>query len=342
LTTNHTNHTNKRPPRPLALAASFVWFVWFVVPNRTSDCYERPLRRHAGGAFAVRTMTSPTPIAGLSELAGRYDVLLCDVWGVIHNGRESFPAACAALARFRAEVGPVILISNAPRPHGPIVEQLDALGVPRAAWSRLVTSGDATRALLAERAPGPAWTIGPERDEPLYAGLDLRRSGPEDAAFICVTGPYDDEADEPGDYRDRFVACVARGLDLICANPDIVVQRGDKLIYCGGALAQLYESLGGRAVMAGKPFAPIYEMALDQAQAFLGRAPDPARVLCIGDGLPTDVRGANARGLDVLFVANGIHGGETVGPDGLKLPIVQDLLRQEGLLAAWTLADLVW
>jgi HAD superfamily hydrolase (TIGR01459 family) len=287
-------------------------------------------------------MTSPTPIQGLSELAGRYDVLLCDVWGVIHNGRESFPEACAALARFRAEVGPVILISNAPRPHPPIVAQLDSLGVPRTAWTQLVTSGDATRVLLAERSPGPVWAIGPERDAVLYEGLGLAEGGPETAAFISVTGPYDDENDEPGDYRDRFIACIARGLDLICANPDIVVQRGDKLIYCGGALAQLYESLGGRSVMAGKPYAPIYEMALKQAEAELGRPIDAARVLCVGDGLPTDVRGANARGLDILFVANGIHGGETVGPDGLNLEVISDLLRQEGLKATWAIADMAW
>lgn len=287
-------------------------------------------------------MTSPTSISGLSELAGRYDVLLCDVWGVIHNGRESFPEACAALARFRAEVGPVILISNAPRPHPPIIEQLDSLRVPREAWTQLVTSGDATRALLSERAPGPVWAIGPERDGVLYDGLGLTQGGPEDAAFISVTGPYDDENDEPADYRDRFVACVERGLELICANPDIVVQRGDKLIYCGGALAQLYESLGGRAVMAGKPYAPIYEMALKAAEGELGRPVDPRRVLCVGDGLPTDVRGANARGLDILFVANGIHGEETVGADGLNLHVINDLLRQEGLQATWAIADMGW
>ncbi|WP_296594983.1 TIGR01459 family HAD-type hydrolase [Phenylobacterium sp.] len=287
-------------------------------------------------------MTSPTPIQGLSELAGRYDVLLCDVWGVIHNGRESFPEACAALARFRAEVGPVILISNAPRPHPPIVEQLDSLGVPRAAWTRLITSGDATRALLARRAPGPVWAIGPERDGVLYEGLGLAMGGPEDSTFISVTGPYDDENDEPADYRDRFIGCVGRGLELICANPDIVVQRGDKLIYCGGALAQLYESLGGKSVMAGKPYAPIYEMALAAAEAELQRPIDAARVLCVGDGLPTDVRGANARNLDILFVANGIHGAETVGLDGLNLSVVSDLLRQEGLKANWTIADMAW
>lgn len=287
-------------------------------------------------------MTSPTEIQGLSELADRYDVLLCDVWGVIHNGRESYPAACEALSRFRERGGLVILISNAPRPCGPVVEQLDSLAVPRSAWTKVITSGDATRLLLAERAPGPAWAIGPDRDAPLYEGLGLAFSGPDEARFISVTGPYDDENDEPADYQDRFQACIARDLELICANPDIVVQRGDKLIYCGGALAQLYENLGGRVTMAGKPFKPIYDLALAEAGEQLGRPVDRARVLCVGDGLPTDVRGANAWGLDVLFVANGIHGVETLGPEGLKLDAVSDLLRQEALQANWAIADLVW
>ncbi len=287
-------------------------------------------------------MTAPKPIAGLSQLSANYDALLCDVWGVIHNGRESFPEPCAALARYRAERGPVILISNSPRPHGPVIDQLDGLGVPREAWSHIVTSGDATRVLLAERAPGPAWKIGPDRDDALYEGLGVAFSDLADARFISVTGPYDDETDEPADYRDRFIACVARDLELICANPDIVVQRGDKLIYCGGALAQLYESLGGRVTMAGKPFAAIYELSLAKAAEALGHPVDPARVLCIGDGLPTDIRGANARGLDVLFVASGIHGAETIGPDGLNAPAVADLVHQAGLNANYAIADLVW
>jgi len=287
-------------------------------------------------------MTAPQPIAGLAELADRYDVLLCDVWGVIHNGRESFPAACAALARFRAAGGAVILISNSPRPNGPVVDQLDGLGVPREAWSRLVTSGDATRQLLAERAPGPVWKLGPERDFALYEGLGLDAADLEHAQFVCCTGPFDDETEEPSDYRARFEAAVARDLEMICANPDIVVQRGEKLIYCGGALAQLYESLGGRVRMAGKPYPAIYELALAEAAARLGRPLDPKRVLCIGDGLPTDVRGANAQGLDVLFVARGIHGGETIGPEGLNMAAVADLLRQDALAAQWAIADLVW
>jgi HAD superfamily hydrolase (TIGR01459 family) len=306
---------------------------------------------HAGGQSSLTPgrpaatrafMTAPKLAAGLSQIAPAYDALLCDVWGVIHNGREAFPAACAALARYRAEHGPVILISNSPRPHGAVIEQLDGLGVPRAAWSHIVTSGDATRLLLADRAPGPAWKIGPDRDDALYEGLTLEFSDLADAAFISVTGPYDDETDEPGDYRDRFIEAVGRDLELICANPDIVVQRGDKLIYCGGALAQLYESLGGRVTMAGKPYPAIYELSLAKAAEGLGRPADPARVLCIGDGLPTDIRGANARGLDVLFVASGIHGGETIGPDGLKVAAVTDLLRQDGLSATYAIADLVW
>ena len=287
-------------------------------------------------------MTATKLADGLSQIAAGYDALLCDVWGVIHNGRDSFPAACAALARFRAERGPVVLISNAARPHAPVIDQLDALGVPRTAWSEIVTSGDATRLLLAQRAPGPAWLVGVERDAPLYEGLGLETSDLEHAAFISVTGPYDDENDEPADYRERFCRGVERGLEMICANPDLVVQRGAKLIYCGGALAQLYESLGGKVTMVGKPYAPIYELALAKAEAALGRPLDSRRVLCIGDGLPTDIRGANARGLDVLFVASGIHGAETIGPEGLNVAAVQDLLRQDGLSATYAIADLVW
>ena len=289
-------------------------------------------------------MTHPAParISGLAEVADRYDALLCDVWGVVHNGRESFRAACEALTRFQAERGPVILITNAPRPREPILDQLDGLGLPRQAWSQVVTSGDATRALLAERAPGPVCKLGPERDWPLYAGLPLEEAPLGEAAFICCTGPYDDETDEPEDYREAFAGAVARGLDFICANPDIVVQRGDTLIYCAGALAQLYQSLGGRVLMAGKPYPAIYDLALGEADARLGRAPERPRVLCVGDGLPTDIRGANAQDLDVLFIANGIHGAEAVGPQGLDPAIVADLLRQEGLHARFALADLVW
>jgi HAD superfamily hydrolase (TIGR01459 family) len=287
-------------------------------------------------------MSTPQTPQGLSDLTDHYDVLLSDVWGVIHNGRESFPAACAALARWRAERGPVILISNSPRPSADVVAQLDALGVPREAWSAFVTSGDATRLLLAERAPGPAWRLGPDRDAPLYEGLGLSFESLDKAAFIACTGPIDDETEGPGDYQDRFEGAAARGLEMVCANPDIVVQRGDKLIYCGGALAQLYETLGGKVVMAGKPHAPIYGLCVAEAERLTGGPVARSRMLCIGDGVATDVKGANAEGLDVLFIAAGIHGGETITPEGLDAAAVESLLRQEGAQARWAMADLTW
>ncbi len=282
-------------------------------------------------------------ISGLSDIAARYDVILSDVWGVIHNGRESFARPCGALMRWQEEHGPVILISNAPRPATDVIPQIDALKVPRRAWTSFVTSGDATRKLLAARAPGPAWRIGPDRDAPLYAGLGVEFSGPDEATFISVTGPDDDETETPEDYRMALTKAQARGLPMICANPDIVVQRGDRLIYCGGALAQLYASLGGETIMAGKPHAPIYDSCLAEAGRLMGDRFDRSRVLAIGDGLHTDVKGANDNGLDVMFVANGIHGAEARGADGKLDPAKVDvMLAEAGVRADYVLADLTW
>jgi HAD superfamily hydrolase (TIGR01459 family) len=283
------------------------------------------------------------PIAGLATLAGRYDVLLSDVWGVIHNGRESFPGPCAALAHWRAEVGPVVLISNSPRPCPEVAVQLDGLGVPRDAWSALVTSGDVTRILLAERAPGPAYRLGPERDAPLYAGLGLDFAPLDKARFIACTGPVNDDVETPEDYRALLTAAAARHLPMICANPDRVVQRGDRLVYCGGALAELYETLGGEAIMAGKPYAPIYDASLARASELAGRPLAQDRVLAIGDGVATDAKGANDQGIDLLFVAAGIHGAEMRREDGRLDPAAAErLLAAAGARAAYLTEALAW
>ncbi len=289
-------------------------------------------------------MTLPHALSGLSDIAADYDILLCDVWGVIHNGRESWPGACAALSRFNRDHGHVILISNSPRPAPGVVVQLDALNVPRDSWRAVVTSGDATRHELAKRAPGPAWIIGPDRDWPLYEGLGLQvAGGAADAAFISVTGPVDDETETPEDYRERLAVAAGRGLELICANPDRVVQRGDRLIYCGGSLADLYESLGGRVIMAGKPYAPIYDLAIREAEGLLGRPVDRSRVLCIGDGVVTDVMGANAQALDCLFIAQGIHGDQAKGEGGTLDPArAGDLLKAETTYARYAALELSW
>jgi HAD superfamily hydrolase (TIGR01459 family) len=286
-------------------------------------------------------MTSPRALHGLADIADQYDVLLCDVWGVIHNGRDTFPDACAALVRFGQERGPVILISNSPRPSRAVIEQMAELGAPAEAWTRVITSGDATRTLLRERSPGPAWRIGPERDNILYEGLGLEYAGPDEAAFIACTGPVDDEVETPEDYRATLSLAAERGLTMICANPDRVVHRGDKLVYCGGALAELYGLLGGEVIMAGKPYSAIYQMCLAAAEKEAGKA-DP-RVLCIGDGIPTDIKGAARQGLDCLFIAGGIHGLETAHADGgMNTDSVAALLAGEGAHAAYAMFGLSW
>ncbi len=280
-------------------------------------------------------MSAPEILVGLSQIADRYDVLLCDVWGVIHNGRQNFPAACEALARFQRERGPVVLISNSPRPAEAVRPQLAELRVPDAAWTSFITSGDATRTLLAERSPGPAWRIGPERDDVLYDGLELAFGGPSDSAFIACTGPVDDDVETPEDYRADLQIAAERDLTMICANPDRVVHRGDKLIYCGGALADLYAELGGQVIMAGKPYRAIYDLCLAEAALLLGRA---GRALCIGDGAPTDVKGAQAAGLDCLFIFGGIHGGELAGHEDR----IGRLLADHATAAAFAMPSLSW
>lgn len=289
-------------------------------------------------------MTLPRDLPALSSVAADYDILLCDVWGVIHNGRESWPVACEALTRFNQQGGHVVLISNSPRPATDVVAQLDDLGVPRDSWKAFVTSGDATRAELARRAPGPVWVVGPPRDDVLYDGLELDRAqGAGDATFLSVTGMIDDETETPEDYRDRLATAAARDLELICANPDRIVQRGEKIIYCGGSLADLYESMGGRVTMAGKPFAPIYALALAEAERLLDRPVDRSRVLCIGDGVVTDVLGANSQGLDCLFIAQGIHGDSARGADGALDPArAADLLHAEHAHARYAALELTW
>jgi HAD superfamily hydrolase (TIGR01459 family) len=275
-------------------------------------------------------MTETLP--GLSAIADRYDAVLCDVWGVIHNGREAFPVPCEALIRFAAERGPVVLISNAPRPAAAVHDQLRQLGVPDAAWSGFVTSGDATRALLAARAPGPVFALGPDRDLPLYDGLDLDFASLDDAAFICCTGLFDDDVETAEDYSTALAPAAARGLDFICANPDLVVNRGERLIPCAGAIAALYEQLGGRVLMAGKPFAATYDLALAEVDRLAGRPVDRTRVLCIGDGVGTDVLGANRQGLDCLFITGGIHGAEAA----------DEVLAKARAHAAYAMAGLGW
>ena len=280
------------------------------------------------------------PIESIDEIAERYDAVLCDVWGVIHNGRQAYSAACAALQRLKRSGKHVILITNVPKPRGPIPGQLDRAGVPRDAWDAIVTSGDAIRAELAQRAPGPMFKIGPDDyDRSLWEGLGLAQAPLSESAFFAISGLNRDD-ETPEDYAGLLREAKARDLDFICANPDIIVQFGDRMIWCAGAIARDYEAIGGKVIMAGKPFPPIYDLARKELAAIAGREIEPARILCIGDGVVTDIAGANTQGLDSLFIAAGIHG-EALWTDGKLDPTKVDAaLAAENVRATYAMAAL--
>lgn len=286
--------------------------------------------------------SAPGRVPGLAELAPRYDALLCDVWGVLHNGVASFAAAREALSAFRDGGGTVVLITNAPRTSRFVIEQIAALGVEPGCYDAIVTSGDVTRGLLAAYAPARLHHIGAERDVTLYDGLALTLSDAAAADVIGCTGLRDDTRETPGDYEAELAALVARGLPLVCANPDIVVERGHQLVYCAGALAERYAALGGTTAVAGKPHAPIYEAGLARIAAIRGRELARERVLAIGDGAPTDLAGAFRQNLDVLFVTGGIHAGHFGAAAEPDAAAVHRFLATEGLGAHAFLPSLVW
>ena len=262
-------------------------------------------------------MTAIPILPRLADWAGRYDVVFSDVWGVVHNGLTPHAAAGKALTAFRRGGGVVVLISNAPRPAWSVIRQLDHIGVVRSAYDGIVTSGDVTQA-LARAEPDPRCLhIGAERDLPVFQDLPVRRVGLEEAAFVICTGLVDDENETAEDYRGLLESIRARELAMICANPDLVVERGHRLLPCAGAIAALYEEMGGRVIQAGKPFRPIYEATFAKAAEVLGREPDKSRILAIGDAIRTDVAGAAGFGVDCLFLSQGIHAGELHGQDGL-------------------------
>jgi len=286
--------------------------------------------------------TSPPRISGLSDLAGAYDVVLCDVWGVVHNGERSFAPAREALAAFRAGGGTVVLITNAPRLSQPIIDQMRSLDVEDSSYDSIVTSGDVTRELLAARGRVNALHIGSDIHLPLYAGLDITLTGGDEADVISCTGLRDDEHESPDDYDAELKALAARGLPMICANPDIVVERGNRFIWCAGALAERYRSFGGTSLIAGKPHRPIYDAALARAEALRGLPADRARVLAIGDGAPTDLTGACAQGLDILFVTAGIHAANFGPAEQPDAAAVSRFLSEEKLGARAFLPHLRW
>lgn len=261
-------------------------------------------------------------VPSLATIANRYDALFCDLWGCLHNGHAPYPAAVAALRSFRAGGGRVVLLTNAPRPARFVIATLDRMGVPRDAWDLVVSSGDAAQFAMLHGAVGHrVWHLGPAKDDgfftdypPEFAGDHIERVDLHQAQGIVCTGPFDELTEVPEDYRDRLLDAKARGLKLLCANPDLVVDMGERRIYCAGALAALYTEIGGESLYFGKPHPPIYDLARRELAALTGSEPEAGRILAIGDGIATDVLGAAGQGIDALFVSGGLAARD-LGPD---------------------------
>lgn len=291
-------------------------------------------------------------IAKLAEISARYDAVFCDLWGCLHNGVTPFPAAVAALQAFRAKGGRVILLTNAPRPKSSIISQLDGMSVPRDAWDDVVTSGDAAQYAMLSGAVGhKVHFIGAHKDEVFFTDFaddlkqvaasnpPLQRVAITDAEGLVVTGLAEDLTETPDDYRATLLLAKNLGLTMLCANPDIIVHMGDKLLYCAGALAKLYEDMGGTALYFGKPHPPIYDLARRRLMA-LGGAED-ARILCIGDGIHTDVQGAMGEGLDALFVTGGIaHESFGDDSDNPSKDLLEDWLEDTLLSPSYSIGHL--
>lgn len=284
--------------------------------------------------------TSPVPLLrGLGDIAEGYDVLLCDVWGVLHNGIMAYPGAVDALSRFRQGGGQVILLSNAPRPGASVARQLDRLGIARNTYDAVVTSGDLTRQEIIARQSEVVHHLGPPRDLPLFEGLPVRFGGISEADYVVCSGFDNDDVETVEDYRERLDAMRGRDLFMVCANPDLVVERGDRLVPCAGALAKAYEDMGGRTFYAGKPHRPVYEASLDCAARIADRAPvPPERVLAVGDAIRTDIAGAVAFGADSLLVARGIHArdlgahGDALSPERVNAWILRQSARPTAVM----------
>ena len=250
-------------------------------------------------------MTSPgfVPIAILSSIAalsaGR-KAWICDVWGVLHDGAVAFEPAIAACRQFRKSGGEIVLVSNSPRPSADVVAHLAALGISRDCFDAIVTSGDVTRTLVRAYAGEPVLHIGPERDLSFFEGLGVQFVPPADAKVCVCTGFFDEDRDVVEDYDGLLRPLADHSVPMICANPDLHVERGDKLLPCAGLLAARYESFGQTVLQAGKPYAPIYEAAF----AKVGRSIGKDAMLAIGDGVDTDIKGAAAQGISSVYIAS--------------------------------------
>jgi HAD superfamily hydrolase (TIGR01459 family) len=279
----------------------------------------------------------PPILSSIAPLAETSEAWIVDIWGVMHNGARAYAAASAACRRFRAQGGIVVLLSNAPRPFSAVVPHMTSLGVAAEAYDTGVTSGDATREMVSEWQGRPLFHIGPDRDRGLFEGYDVRFVEAGAAEVVVCSGLYDDTRETPADYTGLLTDLAARHVPMICANPDILVERGSELIYCAGALAAEYEARGGKVIYAGKPYPPIYERTLREIARIKGKPVPKEKILCIGDGLETDLKGAFGSGLRSVFIASPIF-----LPEGLEASALAKLFADRPFSPVAALPALVW
>jgi len=252
-----------------------------------------------------KNLNTMKEIINFSEVSEEYDALICDVWGVIHNGRELFSGINECLKNYKVNNRVIILLSNAPRPAIYVEKMLESLGFKRELYNDIITSGDLTKKSLNDNLFGTnCFHIGPDRDLNIFDDTKVKRVDFDEADFIFVTGLFDDESEDEDDYIDLLSKAKERGMILVCANPDLLVQRGDELIPCAGLISKKYDEIGGKTVNIGKPFSPIFEEAISLIERT--KKIKKSRILVIGDGLDTDIKGANLINLDSLLVLGGL------------------------------------
>lgn len=286
---------------------------------------------------------TPTILTHAGDLLAAHDVLFCDVWGVVHDGMKAYPSACEALARFRANGGTVILVSNAPVPHEQVARMLATRFVPRQAWDAIVSSGDIALRHIASEGYGALHCVGPhDRDSALFDRLTARQTTLPEADAILCSGLTDDRTETAETYRPLLEAARARDLPFVCANPDLVVDVGGRHYLCAGAIADLYQSMGGPVYWAGKPHSNAYGTALATAEQLRGSTVPPGRILAIGDAIRTDLLAAQRAGVSALFVAGGIHRGDVMRGEAIDPAKLRDLFAASPVPARAAIATLAW
>ena len=281
-------------------------------------------------------------LTGAAALIRRYDVLFCDVWGVLHDGRTAYPGANSCLPRFRAGGGRVVLVSNAPLPGDAVAGVLDSKGVSRLAWDAIVTSGDLTRLRMVELGLHAIHHVGPPRDLPLFAGLAQKLVAFDEAEALVVTGLVHDARETADDYRHVLEAALAKQLPLICANPDLSVEVGGRVYPCAGAIAALYAQMGGNVHWEGKPYPAAYELAFKTAEKLGGHPVKRDQVLAIGDAVRTDLAGAARAGIDALFIVGGLHREALMADDVIDRAKLDDALGEVAATTRAAMPYLVW